>query len=331
MLTNDIQGNLDVSAGILIFNPLDDPYHLERIERDICSIADAAIYSKHSIHLMLCPNMSPVLGTDNPNTVGVGDKTRALITKLSTQYNLPIHNYTGDNGAAKGYRFIQEYLYTKTKGKNIVVFADDYIMPTEWFDKMMDNMDKHPEFSFMVPSTSFVCQEQLTEDIEIDYHPDWDVRVAPKGDHKKWGYKTIYGGVTVDHINDLYKKHAHLPVIQFWGAPSFETTIFNREYMDEIGLIHERYYSQWYDNDYFMLGFNKGKIGGIAKNAFIFHYGKGGTKALYKDTADQKYQESPVIHFMENDIKVWNERWGQNRESQWGSAPDAKVGGSTND
>ena len=190
-------------------------------------------------------------------------------------------------------------------------------MPNFWYDVINFNFKHTRDASFMVPATCFVSQNNLRYDIE--YMPEWDVRVANKGDHKKWGYKTIYGGVKIDHINSIARQFVNNGVVPYCDPPSFETTVFKRELIDTVGYIHEEYFCCFYDSDYFKKIQQKKLKGYIAKNCFIFHYGKGGTKALYKETADEKYKESPVEQQLLNDVSVWNKRWRQNVKPWWGN------------
>ena len=50
--------------------------------------------------------------------------------------------------------------------------------------------------------------------------------------------------------------------------------------------------------------------------------GKGGTKSLYKDTADEKFAESPVLEQIEEDCRIWNKRWGGNLKPWWGGSSE---------
>lgn len=312
MLSNK---NLDFFSGIFVFNPLDDPYHTERIEKNITSICEASIKTKHNVNVVVALNNSEVkLG--NTSVVGVGEKTKNLILSLQSLYNFEIIYYNGVNANSRGYNLLLKHGHQKTDAKFITIFADDYIMPSFWYDLMFLNFKHHKNSFFMMSSTCFVAQDNLR--YEIDYHPDWDVRVAEKGDHKKWGVKTIYGGVQIDHINEIAKKFVNYPIIPFYNPPSFETTVFKRELIDRVGYIHGEYFSCFYDNDYFNLIYQQGLSGHIAKNCFIFHYGKGGTKALYSETADEKFIGSPVEHQLNSDVSIWNERWNQKVKPWWG-------------
>lgn len=318
MLTNT---NIDIGGGIFLFNPVDDPYHMERIERNITSIAEAATDSNINVNLILMLNRSQVLGQPE-GVMGIGKKTEKLIFYLADKFGLKTIDYTGINSCAKGYTEVLKYLHTQTDSKNMVVFADDYIMPKGWFDRMNNNFLANSNIDFIMPTTSFVAQNILRQD--IGYHPDWDVRVAPKGDHVSYqgGYKTIYGGVTIEHINEIAQRFISNGTIPYYGDPSFETTVFTRNLVNIMGYPWHEYNQCFYDSDYFNMINNK-KLGGlIAHNCWIFHYGKGGTKALYKETADEKFKESPVNHLLESDVAIWNKRWGGNIQPWWGSAND---------
>jgi hypothetical protein len=93
--------------------------------------------------------------------------------------------------------------------------------------------------------------------------------------------------------------------------------VFKRELIDQVGYIEDEYTQLFYDNDYFLKIYNRGFKGHIAKNCFIFHYGKGGTKAYYKETADEKFIDSPVDDLLQQDIEIWNKRTGQNVKPWW--------------
>lgn len=312
MLSNE---NLDFFSGIFIFNPLDDIYHLERIEKNITSICQASIKTAHNVKVVIALNNSEI-NIEKMVVRGVGEETRKLIMNLQSLYNFEIIMYNGVNANSRGYNLLLKYGHQKTDAKFITIFADDYIMPNFWYDLMFVNFKYHKDSYFMMPSTCFVAQENLR--YEIGYHPDWDVRVAPKGDHQKWGVKTIYGGVEIEHINQIAKKFINNSIIPFFDPPSFETTVFKRELIDKVGYIHEEYHSCFYDNDYFNLISRASLAGHIAKNCFIFHYGKGGTKSLYSETADEKFIGSPVEHQLNSDVSVWNKRWNQKVQPWWG-------------
>jgi hypothetical protein len=306
--------NIDFYAGIFCFNPLDDPYHMERISNNISSICKAAKISKSRIKLVVSMNKSNIALLD---LCGTGEKTENLIKKIQSEYGFDIIEYTGVNANSRGYNQLLMHGHQKTDAKKIVIFADDYIMPFFWFDMMSINFKKHKDAYFIMPCTSYVAQKNL--EMNIEEHPDWDIRVADKGDHKKWNYKTIYGGVKIEHINEIAKKFVKNNLINYSDPPSFETTVFKRELIDTVGYIHDEYFSCFYDNDYFKT-IEKNKLSGmIARNCFIFHYGKGGTKALYKETADEKFKDSPVEHQLNKDIETWNKRWGHNIEPWWGN------------
>jgi len=306
---------LDFFSGIFVFNPLDDVYHLERIENCITSICIAAEQSKSNIKITIGLNKS-IVNVDNVEFSGVGDTTIKLIDKLKKQFNFNTIDYNGVNANSRGYDMLLQYAHQNTDAKKIIIFADDYIMPNFWFDLMQLNFKATPDAQFFMPATCFVAQENLKYD--IGFMPEWDVRVAEKGDHSRWDIKTIYGGVKIEHINNIAKKFIHNNNIPYYDPPSFETTVFKRELIDTVGYIHNEYFSCFYDNDYFKLIQQKNLKGYIAKNCFIFHYGKGATKSLYKETADEKFEESPVINQLLSDISVWNKRWNQNVVPWWG-------------
>lgn len=306
---------IDFFSGIFVFNPLDDELHMERIQNNITSICEAAKVTKCRIKVVVALNKSKIQ-VENKIINGVGAITNDLIMNLQSLYNFEIIMYNGVNANSRGYNLLLKYGHQNTDAKYITIFADDYIMPNFWYDMMNINFKYHKDADFMMPATCFVAQENLR--YNIDFMPEWDVRVAEKGDHKRLNIKTIYGGVKIEHINSIAKQFINNTNIPFYNPPSFETTVFKRELIDIVGYIHHEYFSCFYDNDYFKMIEQKKLKGYIAKNCFIFHYGKGATKALYKETADEKFEESPVIDELNSDIAVWNRRWGQNVRPWWG-------------
>jgi hypothetical protein len=304
---------IDYFVGIFIFNPLDDPYHLERIETCIDSTIKAAKKFKKTVRLALCLNKSKVQGEE---IIGIGPETLKMIDQKIEKFNLEKLDYTAINSCAKGYNYILKHGYNNTKAKKIVILADDYIMPYFWFYLIDKNFEKYQDASFMMPCTSFVSQQNLK--IDIEYHKDWDVRVAEKGYQNATQYKTIFGGVKQQHIDEIAMKCLNNTVVPFSSPPSFETTVFKRELVKKVGFIEEGYSQIFYDNDYFNKIKNNNLKGYIAKNCFIFHYGKGGTKSFHKETADEKYINSPVENLLLKDIEIWNERTGQNVKPWWG-------------
>ena len=318
MLLNDNEKDIDYYVGVFIFNPYDDVYHLERIMTCIKSIVNSIQNSNDKIRfsLGLFLNESKI---ENSNITGVGQKTKQSIASFLNEKNISenvkVHKFSRENSCAKGYNSILKYGFQKTSAKKISVFADDYILPTSFFNIMDENFRKN-NVDFIVPSTTFVSQENLK--INIDFHKDWDVRIASSGDQNRLNYKTIYGGVKIEHIDKINSSLVNLGVVDFSPPPSFETTFFTRNLVEKIGFIVDEYYSCFYDNDYFrMIGRQRLK-GKIAKNCLAFHYGKGGTKSYHKETADEKYKGSPVEDKITNDVKVWNKRWGENVKPWWG-------------
>ena len=311
MLTKELKANYFI--GIFIFNPLDDPYHFERIENCIDSVANAAARYKKKVRLALCLNLSSI---KNENLIGVGPKTQKMLEEKIEKFDLEKLEYTGRNSCAQGYNHILKHGHKNTEAQKICVLADDYIMPYFWFDIMDRNFQNHHTTSFIMPCTSFVSQQNLKVDIE--YHKDWDVRVAEKGYQNTTQYKTIFGGVKQDHVDKIAINCLTDSVIPYTDPPSFETTVFKRELIDKVGYIEDDYSQIFYDNDYFIKIQNSGLKGKIAKNCFIFHYGKGGTKSYYQETADEKYVDSPVQDLLLQDIKIWNKRTGQNVKPWWG-------------
>ena len=76
---------IDYFVGIFIFNPLDDPYHLERIETCIDSTIKAAKKFKKTLRLVLCLNKSKVQGEE---IIGLGPETLKMIDQKIENFNL---------------------------------------------------------------------------------------------------------------------------------------------------------------------------------------------------------------------------------------------------
>ena len=302
-------------AGIFVFNPLDDESHLERIEKNITSICIARDASPLMIFVDVLLNKS----TTQTGEPGVGLKTQELVSNLQDKYGFQVRDFRGENSCSKGYRDLLEFGHVNIQAEKLVVFADDYIIPSFWFDTMQEAYERVKDAGFITPATCNVSQKNLVNSFQP--HPSWDIKVSRKGDHNRWNYETTYKGVEIQHIEDLAKTFLSLDIVDFVPPPSFETTVFTRELIEKVGFFPEGYYSIFYDNDYFRIIQSKGIKGYIAKNCFAFHYGKGGTKAFYKETADEKFIGSPVEHQLQADIALWNARWGESVSPWWGS-PD---------
>jgi len=299
-------------AGVFVFNPLDDESHLERIEKNITSICIARDTSPLSVFVDVLLNKSIV---DN-GSLGVGPRTQKLVDTLQDKYGFQVRDYTEENSCARGYRNLLSYGH-QTDAPYVAVFADDYIIPSFWFDTMVKNFNQVKDASFMVASTCNVAQTHLIN--SFTPHPSWDIRVASKGDHNRLKYETTYAGVEIEHIETIAASFLNQGIVPFSPPPSFETTVFKKELLDSVGYIRPEYYSIFYDTDYFDTICRSGAKGYIAKNCFAFHYGKGGTKALYKDTADEKYANSPYENKLLSDLEFWNKRSGNNIQPWWGS------------
>lgn len=302
---------LDFYAGVFVFNPLDDECHLERIEKTITSICKAAEVSPLTITVDILLNKSVV----HDGSLGVGLRTQELVKSLQSKYGFQIREYTKENSCARGYRDLLSYGHD-TGAKYIVVFADDYIIPSFWFDTMVSNFNRVGDASFITPATCNVVQTNLVN--KFKPHPSWDVRVASKGDHNRLNYETTYAGVEIEHIESLASSFLNQQVVAYRPPPSFETTVFKKELLDSIGYFSPEYFAIFYNTDYFETIIRSGAKGYIAKNCFAFHYGKGGTKALHKETADEKYVNSPYEEKLMSDLNLWNKRTGRNVKPWWG-------------
>ena len=124
MLVNE---NIDYYAGVFCFNPLDDPYHLERIERCLTSIIRAAKNTKLRIKVVVGLNMSVV--QKKQNIIGIGRITKNKIEEICNPLQIEMIEYNGINANSRGYSMLLEYGKLKTDASKIVVFADDYIIP----------------------------------------------------------------------------------------------------------------------------------------------------------------------------------------------------------
>ena len=163
---NDNETQIDFGVGIFCFNPKDDPYHLERIQMTIKSTIKDAIRSKSTVKIVLCLNKG-LLKQFSPPICGIGPKTDEFIKQISDVHGLEIIEYTGPNANAPGYRKVMKHLYENSNSSKITVFADDYIVPTGWFDRMQTNFTNHSEYDFIMPSTSFVWQKKLNKRSKI--------------------------------------------------------------------------------------------------------------------------------------------------------------------
>jgi len=301
--------DIELGIGVLVFNPNDDIKHLERIKKCLQSILITFKLSSFSCYFCICKNTS----------IGIGKNTKKFINRFCIENRVDLLNYNSINANARAYNLILKHIHKNTNAEKICVLADDYIVPVSWVDIMLQNFQIHPGVDFIMPISTFIPQENLRVDIPI--HNDWEVKTAPKGDHVKWKYETVYSGVEIEHINEIASIFLMEDVIPYCDPPSFETTIFTRSCIDQVGYIHPEYFSSFYNKDYFRIISKKGMKGLIAKNGFIFHYGKGGTKSFYTDTADEKFVGSPVEHQVVQDLEIWNQRWNENIKPWWGK-PD---------
>ena len=148
-------------AGVFVFNPLDDESHLERIEKNITSICIARDTSPLSVFVDVLLNKSIV---DN-GSLGVGPRTQKLVDTLQDKYGFQVRDYTEENSCARGYRNLLSYGH-QTDAPYVAVFADDYIIPSFWFDTMVKNfINQVKDASFMVASTCNVAQTHLINSI----------------------------------------------------------------------------------------------------------------------------------------------------------------------
>ncbi|WP_290917594.1 hypothetical protein [Halodesulfovibrio sp.] len=288
-----------IGVGVLIFNPFDDPFHLERVETGLKSLVEAALHSRTKVELLFLLNTSFAQGTIIP---GVGPVTEALVKKLAKKHEfITVESYSySESMMVKGYNYILKKLHKSKKYSYASVFADDYIVPIDWFNTVIEEFCLFKDADFVMPSTSFVTHKNL---------------LVPLGKHANWDYdvreETVVGvksGVEQKHITDLAARFKTWRTIKYVHSPSFETTVFTADCLSRFGYLCDEYYSVFYNTEYFRNLVHRRANGYISRRAFVFHYGKGGTAALYKDKGDEKYEGSPAEEFLKRDVALFNLR-----------------------
>jgi hypothetical protein len=310
------------AVGVLIYNPYDDEYHLERIMSCVRSLIAAAQAARQvSVSLLLVPNMSEPLGQNIP---GTGPETLKRLNDLasSAQASVKIepHSYR-DSMNVKGYNFILKRLFADESNDFISVFADDYIVPRDWFDVAFDELSKHTKADFLIPATSFVAQANLLVPLTIKKH--WQLNTEGE---------VVFGvttGVTFEDVEEIARSCRSYPTIRFMPPPSFETAVFRRAFLEKHGFLHEDYYSLFYNTEYFDRALASGFTGVTSRRAFVFHHGKGATKAVFKQ-GDEKFSKSPAERYLLNDIEIYNRRNNRDIKPWWTSGSPVRVGKPSN-
>ncbi len=310
-VTNNImETNYDLGIGVLIFNPQDDVMHLERIEKCITSLVSASNNTSKKVQLMFLMNMS-VIG--KPEVQGVGPATQSLVKRLSEKAKNKIliqERKSPHSMNVKHYAYLQSSLNDAGCAK-VVVFADDYIVPIKWIDTVLNEFEEFPAADFITPSTSFVAQTNLIVPIKIK--PKWQPSIY---NNHVYG---ITSGISQEDVEEISQKVSSYPTIKYIPSPSFETTVFTNGFLKQHGYVDSRYFSIFYNTEYFKKALSKGAKGYISRKSYVFHYGKGGTAAVEKEKRDEKYKGSPVEKYLLKDIELYNKNTGSCIEPWWGS------------
>lgn len=311
--------NYNYGIGILIFNPLDDEYHLERIESCLISMIQAINnYNGGKVKLLLLLNNSFV---EHIGLNGIGDLTRKRVVNIlensDTDYEILEKEY--NNSMALGYNTLFKTLFEEYKAKKISVFADDYIIPKNWFRIITSEFNKFESIDYLIPSTSFVAQKNLLVPLKIK--EKWTLNKVNDGKDCVGVSKDI-SLADVEEISNNSQKYSSISHV---GPPSFETTVFKFELLEKHGLLCEDYHFLFFNSEYFMRLKQQGAKGIISRKSFVFHYGKGGTKAVFKKTGDEKHKNSPFEKYLLKDISLYNKRNNKNILPWWGK--ESKIVG----
>ena len=102
-----MEEKIEFGIGVLIFNPLDDEFHLERINRCVSSLIRTIDYcSDIKTKLILLMNESFV---PSINKTGIGPNTKEMVEDLVTKGNIDceivFHSYKNSMNV-KGYNFL---------------------------------------------------------------------------------------------------------------------------------------------------------------------------------------------------------------------------------
>ena len=303
----------DLGLGVLCFNPFDDKEHLERINICLRSLLGTIHHAQRNIKLIVLLNQSVV---GRPDIPGVGPKTKQCVYQLlaASDVDYCIKERKAPNSNVRHYHTLQQHLHAREHCQKIVVFADDYIVPTNWIQTVLTEFSRYPKAGYLTPATVFVPQEQLL--VPLTLKPHWDVAKQPNG--RIVGIKR---GVSINDVNAIaYSLRRERTLRQKMGQ-SFETTVFTRRFLDKYGYVDPHYFFIHYNNEYFFKAHTSGGRGIISRRAFVFHHGKGGTSSYYKKTRDEKYESSPVEALLVRDIRRFNKKNNTNIPSySWNPA-----------
>ncbi|HHP0449472.1 TPA: hypothetical protein ACRZZH_002295 [Vibrio harveyi] len=297
------------SVGVLVFNPFDDIYHMERIRKTIDSLLRAKnIYETkslgNSVNIYLLGNESLTHSGD----IGLGQRTKALLEEYSRSTHVLYKSWSKSMNV-KGYNILLKKMYNDG-ADYISVFADDYIVPIDWFSSVSKEFKEN--IDFVMPATTFVAQTKLL--VPFSIKKNWKLNY--RGDD----LLGVTSGVQFEDVDSLARKCRFYPTIKYFPAPSFETTVFSRRFIDIKGFLCDDYYSLFYNHDFFH-DLKKNALNGvISRKSFVFHHGKGGTNALYKKEGDEKFVGSPVESFLRSDVDLFNSRTSSNIEYWWESS-----------
>lgn len=296
------------SIGVLVYNPFDDEDHQRRISSCLVSLIDAADnFGRENVYIHVLLNMSSPLGENS--APGVGHATKNLVNNLRGSYkNISIHEYSYKKSMnVKGYALLVECCLIDC-ADYISIFADDYVVPKNWFYIVNSEISKHTP-DYLTPSTTFVAQTNLLVPIKWNSFPNINYVVS---DGVRIGVKS---GVDSDTVESMAIPAKRCKTIVFTGPVCFETTVFKANVLIKVRLCSE-YYSLFYNIDLFLRIKAAGFKGVLSRKSFVFHYGKGATKAVYS-SGDEKYDSSPAYRFLLNDIDLFNRRNGTNIKKWW--------------
>lgn len=304
--------------GLLVFNPTDDPAHLERIQKALESVIRAADFARGlNVRLLIGLNQSHVEQLGVP---GLGPKTLEWVEAFASRHpdRVLLLPMTERNSNVYCYNQLLKKWHAESRAERIAIFADDYIVPRNWFMTVDREFQRYPGTAFVMPSTCFVPQENLWVPFPIPTH--WELVKSREG--VPMGVRT---GVTFDDVDRIARSVGRFPGFRFIGPPSFETTVFTRKFLDDHGLLHDGYFTTFYNIEYFDRATAHGAVGHVSRRAFVFHHGKGGTAALYRETRDEKYRGSPVELKLRRDVELYNERNGKKMTYFWEEAGEGKA------
>ena len=298
------------ALGILVFNPEDDPIHLEQIQNCLQSLCLAAESCVTQVELVIGINIS-----ENPinGSKGMATQTKNFIESLERKYAFVcsiLLDYK-DSMIAKGYNILLKHLYNQTNADYISVFADDYIVPYYWFNKVLSEFAKYGDADFIMPSTSFVTHKNLLVPLKIREH--WQ----PNINQQTGVLNGIHTGITIEEATEIANDCQGYRTIRFVPSVSFETTVFTRNYVERFGFLDDQYYSLFFNQEYVNDAVAKGAIGYISRKSFVFHYGKGGTGTVHKKTGDEKFSGSPVEFYLKRDVDYYNQKHGTDVKYWW--------------